>query len=175
MKRFISQYIIFPFCLILPIFLDGILSIYSYSAFMTSEHQMVWQLTYMIFFSAIIFYPERRYVYFALVIGLIYDFYYAPILSFYTTPFLLIVYIFILCQPYLSLQNFPLRLLCNICLLFSVNSLQYIMGIIHKLNTIELSVYFSQKVVPTVILNAACFSIMYPMLKKIFLWIKLSK
>lgn len=171
MKRFLVQSVLITLILVGCVLFDGILSIYTHGAFVTYEHQMIWQLTYVVIFSFMLFLPQHSYMAIGFILGLLYDFYYSQILTYFTIPLIIMIYLFNWAKPLIKRQNFILYFLLFIFLIVSMNSLQYVMGIVHQLESVPFLTYVTRKIVPTVLLNALCFTILYPLTRTFCFWV----
>lgn len=172
MKQFFRQHILFPIGLFIPILLDGVFSIYLNDMFITTDFHMVSQLTYVVFFIAMFLSPNRHYIAWGFAVGLAYDFYYSPVLSFYAAPFLFGVYVIHLIKPLLKYQSLLIYVALSAIYIFLINVLQYAIGSVFQLAWLDFWQYLLIKVMPTMFLNVLYVLLLYPIFQKIYIGLK---
>lgn len=168
MKQLFRHHILFPLALFTPILLDGLLSIYVNDLFITTDFHMVSQLTYVMFFMAMFISPNRHYIAWGFAVGLVYDFYYSPVLSFYTAPFLLAVYVVYSIRPLLY-RSLLVYVAVAALYIFLINVSQYAIASIFQLTWLDFWQYLLIKVMPTMFLNVLYVFILYPVCQKIYI------
>lgn len=169
MKQFFRHHILFPLGLFIPIILDGLLSIYVNDIFITADYHMVSQLTYVMFFIAMFLSPNRHYIVWGFAVGLVYDFYYGPVLSFYTAPFLFGVYVIYSIKQVLKYHSLLVYVALSAVYIFIINILQYVIGGIFQMAWLDFWQYLFIKVMPTVFLNVLYVLMLYPICHKIYI------
>ncbi|QTU83505.1 hypothetical protein J7S27_03000 [Carnobacteriaceae bacterium zg-C25] len=159
-----------PFVLLFFLMLEGVLAVYYIGGLISPTFQMAIQLFSTAVFIIACYVKNVHLVPMILIMGIIYDMYYSPVLSFYTIP-LIIVFLFV---RYLS-QKVKLTFLTIIGLLsignILYNCIVYIEAVVLGLNHTEFLTYLQQKVMPTLFFNLVLFFVMYIPLVKYINWL----
>lgn len=152
--------LIIPILLLMFLIVDGVLAIYFIAQLISPTFQMAIQLYATFVFLLAIYIGNLPLEMIILVVTLMYDAYYSPLLSFYTIP-ILIVYIVVKQMakqiPKTFIANVAMMSIANIL----YNCLVYMMATMARLNTSPFLVYVNEKVIPTMLFNLVLLFIIY--------------
>lgn len=159
-----------PVVLLLLLMLEGVLAVYFIAQLISPNFQMAIQLFSTAIFFMTCYITTVNLLPMILVLGLVYDMYYSPVLSFYTIPLVIVYLIIRYLAPQIKatfLRNIGLMAIANVL----YNILTYVEAIFLNLYRSEFIVYVQQKVFPTLFFNLVLFFILYFPLVKLFKWI----
>lgn len=157
--------ILIPLTLLFFLMLDGVLAVYFVNLLVNNDSQMAIQTygTVVFIFSAYL--SHHRLLPVIMVISLMYDAYYSPVMSFYTIPILFLYIVIQNVMPKIKvsfLSNVAVIAISNVIF----NILVYVEAMLLNFNRLDFLKYVSQKVIPTMLFNVCLFFIIaIPMIK----------
>ncbi|NEW62804.1 rod shape-determining protein MreD [Granulicatella sp. zg-ZJ] len=169
MKRYIVDYLFIPILLLAAIIFDGAISVYTKNMFFTPDFIMVTQLFLTMLIMINFWIPRSHGVLLAIVFGLIYDAYYASVLSFYTVTFVAILYMIKQIEPKLE-KTFLTLVLVVAFSNFLCNLLQFFVALAIGIVDMSFFGYLVNKVIPTMLLNIIYLFIVYKPFKAVFVF-----
>lgn len=162
--------ILIPLTLLFFLMLDGVLAVYLIKSLMSQNFQMAIQLYVTIVFILAAYLSHHRLLPVIMIISLMYDAYYSPVMSFYTMPILLLYVVIQSIIPKIKpsfLRNISLIAITN----FLFNIIVYFEAMLLKINRVDFLEYVFQKVVPTMLFNVVLFCVITIPITKLAKWI----
>lgn len=162
--------ILIPLTLLFFLMLDGVLAVYFVNLLVSNEFQMAIQTYVIVVFIFSAYLSHHRLLPIIMVISLMYDAYYNPVMSFYTIPILFLYVVIQNVTPKIKpsfLKDIVVIAIANI--LFNI--LVYIEAILLNFNRLDFLSYLSQKVIPTMLFNVFLFFIIAIPIVKLSKWL----
>lgn len=162
--------ILIPLTLMFFLMLDGVLAVYFINLLVNRDYQMAIQTYATVVFIFSVYLNHRRLLPVIMVISLLYDAYYNPVMSFYTIP---ILCLYVVIQKIMTkikasfLSDVAVIAIANVVF----NILVYIEALLLKFNQLDFFSYVSQKVIPTMLFNVCLFFILAIPVVKLSKWL----
>lgn len=162
--------ILIPLILLFFLMLDGVLAVYFIDSLVSNDFQMAIQMYVTVVFIFATYLGHHRLLPVIMIISLMYDAYYSPVMSFYTIP---ILFVYVIIQNVIPkvkpsfLRNIAVIAIANI--LFNI--LVYAEAIFLNFNRLDFLSYLSQKVIPTMLLNVVLFFVIAIPLVNLSKWL----